>query len=113
MRRPTGGSTVEDVGKAVRFRSPGRAGQDSILEERRKARLPYPELLELYRARESVKQALARTQDERRDDDRQFIDEAGLQELPDDIGAPMTWTSFSPAAAWACSAASAMVPTNL
>src|ERR1022692_4385867 len=72
-----------DCGPQLPSRS--RALLDSIVEEGRKARLAHTRLLELHRACEPLEQTLAATKGERGDDDRQLVDEAGLEELPDDV----------------------------
>src|SRR5262249_17445096 len=58
---------------------------DAVVDERRVRRLPDAEVLELERAVETVEQALAAPEDDRRDDDRQLVDEFRLERLPDDV----------------------------
>src|SRR5215218_4847781 len=59
----------------------------AVIDERRVLRLPYAQVLEVERLREPVEQPLAAAEDDRRDDDRQVVDELGLQRLADDVGA--------------------------
>src|SRR5262249_59709924 len=67
--------------------SSSRCTLDAVVDERRVRRLPDAEVLELERAVETVEQALAAPEDDRRDDDRQLVDEFCLERLPDDVGA--------------------------
>src|SRR5262249_53812561 len=65
--------------------SSSRCTLDAVVDERRVRRLPDAEVLELERAVETVEQALAAPEDDRRDDDRQLVDEFRLERLPDDV----------------------------
>jgi hypothetical protein len=47
--------------------------------------IPHAKVLEVQRAREPIEQALPAAEDDRRDDDRQFVDEAGAESLANDV----------------------------
>jgi hypothetical protein len=57
-----------------------------VVDERRVLRLPHAEVLEVQRAREPIEQALTATEDDRRDDDGQLVDEPCSESLTDDVG---------------------------
>src|SRR4051794_27222834 len=59
---------------------------DAVLDEGREGRLAQADVLELHRVREPVEELLAAAQDDGRDDDRELVDEAGLERLADDVG---------------------------
>ena len=50
---------------------------------------------------ENPRKALAAAEHDRRDDDRQLVDQAGLERLPDTSAPPMMLTTLSPAASTA------------
>ena len=49
-------------------------------------RLSHTEVLEVEQLREPVEESLSRAHDDRRDDDRQLVDDPGREGLTDDLG---------------------------
>src|SRR4051794_8695732 len=59
---------------------------DRERDEGRPSRLADASVFEIQRLREVLEEALSATEDDRRDDDVELVDDAGIESLPDDVG---------------------------